>query len=198
VDDIDHLEQVVAEHEIGFIIIDSLGVAAGNANLNDAPTATAFYSALRRLKVTSLIITHTSKEERSKATPFGSVYFTNLARSVFEVRRHQEREANEIAIDLVHIKNNQGPLLEHQGFKIEFKPDRATVTRMEPRTIPEFLEKMSLKARITQLLKEEGKASSSDIAEMLDAPEETVRRTLNRYKNIFVKINRQWGLKHEE
>jgi len=93
VDDIDHLEQIVAEYGIGFLVIDSLGVASGNTSLNDAATATAFYSALRRLKVTSLTITHTSKDSEAKrASPFGSVYFTNLARSVFEVRRQQKRE----------------------------------------------------------------------------------------------------------
>jgi DNA-directed RNA polymerase specialized sigma24 family protein len=194
VDDIDHLEQVVAEHQIGFIIIDSLGVAAGNANLNDAPTATAFYSALRRLKVTSLIITHTSKEERSKATPFGSVYFTNLARSVFEVRRQQEEGSKEIAVALVHRKNNQGPLLSPQGFRIVFQPDRTMVKRMDVESVPEFLEKLSLKARIIHLLKDEGKLSTSDIAQMLDISESAARVTLNRHRDTFVRVGKEWGL----
>jgi len=196
VEDIDHLEQMVAEHQIGFVIIDSLGIASGNANLNDAATATAFYSALRRLKVTSLIITHMSKEaETKRATPFGSVYFTNLARSVFEVRKHQEEEANEIAIDLVHRKNNQGPLLPHQGFKIVFEPEKTLIKRLEVETVPEFLEKMSLKARIIALLKEGGKASVTGIAEELDKTDAQVRAALNKYKNIFVKVGDQWGLK---
>lgn len=195
VEDVDHLEQIVAEYNIGFIIIDSLGVASGNANLNDAATATAFYSALRRLKVTALIITHTSKEERKKATPFGSVYFTNLARSVFEVVKHQEQEADEIAIDLIHVKNNQGPLIAHQGFKIQFEPERTVVSRVQPETIPEFLEKMSLKSRIIHLLLEKRKASVKDIAEELDKPEGTIRALLNRYKDVFVKLQGEWGLK---
>jgi nucleoid DNA-binding protein len=196
-EDIDHLEQIIAEYNIGFVVIDSLGVAAGGTDLNNAATATAFYSALRRLKVTSFIITHTSKDETKKSTAFGSVYFTNLARSVFAVKKHQEQEANEIAIDLVHVKNNQGPLLAHQGFKIEFHPDRTKVSRIEPETVPEFLEKMSLKTKIAHLLKEEGKMSPKDIAEVLDMSEATVRATLYRYKNIFIKVGKQWGLKLE-
>jgi len=193
-DDIDHLEQIVAEEEIGFVVIDSLGVAAGGTDLNNAATATAFYSALRRLKVTSFIITHTSKDETKKASAFGSVYFTNLARSVFAVQKHQEQGANEIAIDLVHVKNNQGPLLPHQAFKIEFYPEKTTITRIEPENVPEFLEKMSLKTKIAHLLKEEGKMKPKDIAETLDVSETTVRATLYRYKNVFIKMDKEWGV----
>ena len=196
IEDIDHLEQIVAEYRTGLMVIDSLGVASGNASLNDAATATAFYSALRRLKVTTLIITHTSKEtETRKATAFGSVYFTNLARSVFEVRRQQEEEADEIAVALIHKKNNQGPLLSHQGFKIVFESDKTLIKRLEVETIPEFLEKMSLKARIVALLKEEGKASGGQIAEELHKTDGQIRAALNKYKNIFVKVGDQWGLK---
>ncbi len=198
VEDIDHLEQIVADGNIGFVVIDSLGVASGNASLNDAATATAFYSALRRLKVTSLIITHTSKELGTKRpTPFGSVYFTNLARSVFEASKQQEQESNEIAITLIQTKNNQGPLLSQQGFRIVFEADRTLVNRIEVETIPEFLEKLSLKARITHLLKEEGKVPTKDIADQLGASEETVRRVLNRYKHLFIKLGKEWGLKYE-
>lgn len=196
VEDIDHLEQIVAEYHIGFLIIDSLGVASGNASLNDAATATAFYSALRRLKVTSLIITHTTKEaETRRATPFGSVYFNNLARSVFEVRRQQEEESNEIAVALIHTKNNQGPLLPPQGFKIVFEPDGTLVKKIEVETVPEFLEKLSLRARIAALLKEEGKAPVSDIAGALEKTDGQIRAALNKYKNIFVKVGNEWGLK---
>ncbi len=196
VEDIDHLEQTIAEYRIGFLIIDSLGIAAGNANLNDAATATAFYSALRRLKVTSLIITHMSKEaETKRATPFGSVYFTNLARSVFEVRKYQEEEANEIAIDLVQRKNNQGPVLSHQGFKIIFEPGKTLIKRLEVETVPEFLEKLSLKARIAALLKEEGRASVGRIAEELNKTDGQIRAALNKYKGIFTKVGDQWGLR---
>jgi len=193
-EDIDHMEEIVAEENIGFVVIDSLGVAAGGTDLNNAATATAFYSALRRLKLTSFIITHTSKDETKKASAFGSVYFTNLARSVFAVQKHQEQGANEIAIDLVHVKNNQGPLLPHQGFRIAFYPEKTTISRIEPETVPEFLEKMSLKTKIAHLLKEGGKMSPKDIAEALDASETTVRATLYRYKNMFVKIDKEWGL----
>lgn len=198
VEDIDHLEQMVADDNIGFVIIDSLGVASGNASLNDAATATAFYSALRRLKVTSLIVTHTSKElGTKKATPFGSVYFTNLARSVFEVSKQQEQEANEIAIALIQTKNNQGPLLSQQGFKIVFEADKTLVGRIAVDTVPEFLEKLSLKARIMHLLKEEGKLSTKDIADELGSSEGTIRAILSRYKDIFVKLDKEWGLKYE-
>jgi len=197
VEDIDHIEEIVVENNIGFLVIDSLGVAVGGTDLNNAATATSFYSALRRLKVTSFIITHTSKDETKKSTAYGSVYFTNLARSVFAVHKHQEQEANEIAIDLVQVKNNQGPLLPHQGFKLTFKKDRTVVSRIQPETVPEFLEKMALKTKIEQLLRQEGKMKTKDIAEALNESENVVRATLNKYKRVFVRVDKEWGLRYE-
>ena len=195
VEDIEHLEQIVSEYNIGLVIIDSLGVASGGASLNDAATATTFYAALRRLGVTSLLITHISKDAVTrKPSAFGSVYFTNLARSVFAINKHQEQESTEIAIDLVHTKNNQGPLLTHQGFKIRFLPEKTLISRIEPESVPEFLEKMSLKARIGELLKDEGKLPAKDIAEMIDKPENTVRSILSRNKGLFVRMGNEWGL----
>jgi len=78
-----------------------------------------------------------------------------------------------------------------------FEADRTLVNRIEVETIPEFLEKLSLKARITHLLKEEGKVPTKDIADQLGASEETVRRVLNRYKHLFIKLGKEWGLKYE-
>jgi len=198
IEDIDHIEQLLASTNTKLLIIDSLGVASANGNLNDATTATAFYAALRRLKVTSLIITHTSKDEARKASPFGSVYFSNLARSIFEVRRQQEEETNKIDIVLIHRKNNQGALLAPQGFGIKFERDKTTVFRMQVESVPEFLDKLSLKARISHLLREEGKAPVKEIAEGLDIGENKARAILSRYKDTFVKVGNQWGLKSEE
>jgi len=196
VDDIDHLEELILEYSIHFLVIDSLGVALGNVSLNEAQAATSFFSALRRLRVTSLIISHTPKEDIRKLLPYGSIYFYNLARCAYLIQRQQEQESNEIAIDLIQTKNNQGPLLGHQGFRIQFIGDKTLVKRIEPETVPEFLERMTLKVKITRLLKEHGKLPIKEIAALLDKAENQVRAELSKHKDIFIKIdNKNWGLK---
>jgi archaellum biogenesis ATPase FlaH len=49
------------ESKAKMVIVDSLGLAAGN-DLREQPTATAFFLGLRQLGITSLIITHVSKD----------------------------------------------------------------------------------------------------------------------------------------
>lgn len=194
VEDIDQIQQIVAENNVSFVIIDSLGVASGNNSLNDATTATSFFSALRRLKVTTLILTHVAKDmDTRKTSPFGSVFFINLSRNVFQIQRQQDEGESVINLALFHKKNNQGPLLPPRGFKITFEREKTIIKKQEVEDIPEFMESLSLKSRITALLKE-GKASTKDIAEELDTSEASIRKTLNRGKGLFVKVGIDWGL----
>ena len=196
-DDIDNIEKIVDENKIGFMIIDSLGIASANGNLNDAATATSFYAALRRLRTTTLILTHVAKDEAKRPSPFGSVYFTNLSRSVFLVQREQQEGGKILNLALFHKKNNQGPLLPPRGFRITFEDDRTIIRKEDVTNVPEFLEKLSLRARIIALLKE-GRAPTKEIAENLERDEATIRAVLNRHKDIFVKVEDGWGLKYEK
>jgi len=200
IEDIDQIETLVAQNNIDFLIIDSLGVASASGNLNEAQTATAFYAALRRLKVTSLLITHTRKDtDTKKADPFGSVYYSNLARSIYQVVKQETVSSNQIGIALYHQKNNQGPLFyPPKGFTINFEEESCWLEPLDVETVPEFLERLNLKARIYALLKSQVKATPKDLAEQLNTPESSIRRTLSRYKNLFVKINKEWGLKARE
>ncbi|MDM7913125.1 MAG: AAA family ATPase, partial [Methanotrichaceae archaeon] len=66
------------------LIVDSLGMACGG-DLKEQASATAFFTALRELQVTSLLLTHMAKDDlRQKKTAFGSIYFQNHSRSVWE------------------------------------------------------------------------------------------------------------------
>ena len=196
IDDIDRIEAIVAENKIDFVIVDSVGVATSSSNLNYSETATAFYAALRRLHCTSLLISHRAKEQESKKTsPYGSVYFFNIARSIYEVFRQQEEGENRIHLALLHKKNNQGPFLPRQGFTLTFTGEKTILSHLEIDNVPEFLEKLSLKTQIVALLKKETTASISEIARAVDKPENTIRAILSRYKNLFVKVDDDWGLK---
>jgi hypothetical protein len=198
IEDFEAIERIVAERNIKFLVIDSLGVALGNNNLSESQTATSFFSVLRRLKVTSLLITHISKDTqngiRRKPSPFGSVYFTNLARNVWELRKTQETGENTVEIAFFHRKNNQGLLHYPIGMRIQFQEDSVSLKQISVDEVPEFLEAMSIKSRIKNLLKETGKLTAKEIAERLNANPESVRVKLNFNKDLFVKIEDKWGV----
>jgi hypothetical protein len=197
VEDFEAIEKIVTERNIKLIVIDSLGIALGNNNLNEAQPVTNFFSTLRRLKVTSLLITHISKGTQNgnhKPSPFGSVYFTNLARNVWEVRKGQEVGEDTIDIAFFHRKNNQGRLHYPLGLRLQFKDDSISLDPISIDEVPEFIDTLSLKCRIKNILKETGKLTVKDIAERLNANSDSVRVKLNSNKDLFVKLDDTWGL----
>jgi len=86
VNDIDYLTAVVLAVDPVLVVIDSAGLAAGG-DLNSPETAIEFFRGIRALNRTSLIVAHAPKN--SGGSVFGSVYFTNLARSVWELQSFQ-------------------------------------------------------------------------------------------------------------
>ena len=69
--DFDKIQSYIDQHNIEVIIIDSVGAACGG-KLKDPDPALEFFTALRALKVTSLLLGQQSKDpEAKKSTPFG-------------------------------------------------------------------------------------------------------------------------------
>ena len=199
VNDIDHLVRIVNKEKIGLVVIDSLGVASGSSNLNEVATATAFYSAIRQFKTTTLIITHTAKDKESKrTTPFGSVFFSNLARSVYEIKHQQELGSNEMSLAIYHRKVNQGPLLGSVGIQFTFEEEKTLVERLSVEDVPELLDRLSTKQKIVDFLSKYGKADCAEIADRIGSKPDTVRKNLNRHKKTFTKIDDTfWGLAYQ-
>jgi DNA-directed RNA polymerase specialized sigma24 family protein len=194
-DDLSEIQRAIADGNIGLVVVDSLGAACGG-DLNSAEVATRFFGALRQLPVTSLLISHVSKSKETKdKTPYGSVYFYNFARNVFELRRIQEAEQDEINLGVFHRKNNLGKLHYPLGFTVRFETDRTVFQKQDIRDIPEFLETLSNAVRIEALLKH-GTMSVAEIAEELDITAGSVRVTLNRLKDRgkAIKVGEKWGL----
>lgn len=80
VDSVHFISKKITEVNASVIVIDSLGMAVGD-DLNLTKPAFAFFSALRQLPVTPLIIAHTSKDVLAKRkTVYGNAYYENEAR----------------------------------------------------------------------------------------------------------------------
>jgi len=193
-DSIESLQQIKKDKDIKLLIIDSLGPAA-RGNLNDPEPAIRYHEALRKLGITSLTLAHCSKDQLTKRrTIFGSVFFTNLARSVWECKAEQELGEDEAIISLKHTKANLSRLHSPLGFRFTFTENSIAIAKADLRDTG-LSGELPLSLRIKDLLRD-GPMMVKQIAETLDANEGSVKTIVNRMakKGVTVKIGESWGL----
>jgi len=197
-EDLHEIRRVVLQEEIKLLIVDSVGAACGG-DLTSAQIATTFFTAIRQLPITPLLISHVAKETTEKEkTPFGSVYFYNYARNVYQLVKHEEEE-DEMTLGLWHKKCNFGKKNPPVGFTIKFTLEGVTFTREDISEIPDAWHRLSVSTKILGLLKH-GPRSAPEIAEELGVKEDVARVSLNRLakKNKIIRVNNKWGLKANE
>lgn len=199
--DVEQVKRTIDKVGADMIVIDSLGLASGGEPKETEP-ALSFFQALRQLKVTSLIIGHNSKnkEEKSKSI-YGNMYYTALARNIWEVRKVAEPGDEEIDIALFHRKAPPFSRLQKAfGYKISFEPDRIDIKAQEATTVREFVDQMGTPARIENLLLD-GAMTKSEIVASLGISDSTCRQALKRLrdKNRAVQLTgEKWGLKYHD
>lgn len=156
----DSLRRFVIEKGIGLVIVDSAAPACGGPP-EDAAIATRYFAALRHIGVTSLTIGHEAKADNGDWT-FGSVFFTNLARNIWNMKSDSEDGDTVKHLGLTHKKFNNGPLsrpiamkMSDTGLGIEYSEDLA------------YLEAKDPKGLILQHLKTDEDTSLSQIYDLL-------------------------------
>ena len=180
-DDIEQIQKAITDTGAKVIIIDSLGAACGG-DLKDAEVAIRFFTALRQLNMTSLILAHTSKDQQAQAkTIFGSAFFYNYARSVWELRKVQEIGEDTISLGLFHRKANQSKLHPPLGFNIHFNGTKTMVTRQDTKKVDEFLQRMPIKTRVLEALSD-GPMTIDELSTFLDEKKDSVSRILRRLR----------------
>jgi hypothetical protein len=194
-DSVEQLRAIKDDKDIGLLIVDSLGPAAGG-NLNDPESAIKYNAALRQLGDTSLTLAHTSKDQLTKRrTIFGSVFFTNLARSVWECRAEQETGEDEAVIILKHNKANLSRLHPPLCYRFTFTDTTIGIEKSD--LIDTGLSgQLPLSWQIKNLLRK-GSFTVKEIAEQLESGVDTTGRTLRRMraKNRVLKLEGDtWGL----
>lgn len=176
------------------VFIDSTSLAAGG-DLNKMDIASSYIRALRQLKMTSVSLTHTSKDRDSKSkTIIGSVLFEAGFRSVFECRGQEDDDILDIA--LLHRKFNLGGRLKPIGYRIQYNGQGNTIAWHDPGNVPEFVERMGTNRRILELLKE-GPLPMKEITDELDLTYPAVTMALKRLvskKQVIKLDDKQWGL----
>jgi len=192
-DDLPALQHIVAKSEVQLLIIDSLAAACGS-DLYAPETPIRLFAALRSLRVSSLILAHVAKDEDKGRSIFGSVFFGNFGRSVWEMKKTQEVGDTVIRVGLYQRKHNLGPLHRPIGLKLSFG-DAVHITPLDLTEEPELAEAMSLSQRIKAALRQ-GSKTPKELADELDAKYPQVKARLSDGQGKWCTNvgDGQWGL----
>lgn len=195
-DEAEEISRVVAEGGYGLAIVDSLALAAGTSNEGSdaAEAAIRLFAAFRLLGTTVLALGHVSKADLSEpgkaATPYGSVFYTNLARSTFELRRSPGSDGT-ARLGLYNTKTNVSRPLPPVGLEEVRDEEAGTIAfrRFEVVDDPTLAQRVSLSDRILAALVD-GDLKDLEIAELVGASEKVVNATLNRMVRDRMKAGR--------
>jgi len=176
------------EHGVKLLILDSLGPAF-EGDTEAARDVIGFFHRVmepfRAAGVTVLIIDHQSHlrsgQRYQDKSAFGSVYKSNLARSVIQVEPFS-REEGSLTVRLRQKKHNFGPLATPFGAKLEFGEERVTL-HAEELDAADLAEEGTLNAadRLRFALQDEP-AYPEELAEDTGIHIKTVRNTLSKLR----------------
>ena len=198
VEEVQRLAQILAEYHCRYLVCDSI-VFGVSGPPEKAEAASAYYRALRSLKVGSLLVAHTTKgygddQAASEEKPFGSVFWTNGCRSMWFLKREHEVDDQRDYFDvaLYHRKSNVGRKLSARGLRVTMRPsatmpgvvDRIIMAPIEVAQNEELAARLPTWQRIRQALSR-GPQPLSVLAETLETPEGTVRKAVARQTGMF-------------
>jgi hypothetical protein len=183
----ERLRRMARELGATYLICDSVALGCDGPP-EAAETAMRYFQALRRIGLGCLLIAHVSKGEDGDKKPFGSAFWHNSARATwFAKRTEQVGDEKVVHVALFNRKANLGALRPPLAFEIRFEPDRTVIRRTDAADIGEFAEKMTIPQRMAHVLRR-GAMSVRELAELLDAPEASIRSALNRKPGVFTRL----------
>jgi hypothetical protein len=204
--DIQSLKRTIAEKDISLVVIDSVGPAVGGDPELAAPTI-QYFNALRAMSsvdrpVTTISVAHVRKNESESGGPFGSVYWTNLPRAVFEIKKGQRQDTNFIEVGMYHKKTNVGKLLSPKGFRITWH-DGIRIESVDPMRSALLASQGKMGDRAYIAL-EDGPIQLSELADTLAVGEKSLSSTLSfdsRFESTTISFNgtsaKAWQIKKE-
>lgn len=191
-DSVRELRRLVVEKGIVLVVVDSLGMAAGDPNNSDFLIEAV--RACRALSVAVLAIHHLPKNALDKSKPFGSVYASNEARLTWLVEKAQEEDADEFTILLTNNKSNRSRQFGKRAMRVAFENSTSgalevlRVTNADAAQVEAFRVKLPLWRHIAALLgrpmtiQEINKALEADGRKVSDS---NIRRAISENKNKF-------------
>jgi hypothetical protein len=193
----------ISQHQIGFVIVDSLAPACG-PEPEGADAAVRTFNALRSFgAVTRLLIAHVSHASAAQRTgpskPFGSIFNFNLARNMWEVRRAEDPGPGTLVQGLYHRKFNAGERQPPFGLRFTFSEGSITLHAHDMGQEPDLVARASVPQRLLPALRL-GAFTTAELSAQVGATAMTVRRALERFreKGLIVSLPDtkplKWGL----
>ena len=178
-------------HAIDFIGVDSIGLAA-DGKLGDDDTAIRFHRALGTLPP-SLCAAHVPKSSMGPdgkgdaIGPFGSVFFSNLCRKSWLVKKQPGASDDIVTVGLFVQKQNSGDRQRPVGLEFDFTQAAIAVKPVNLAGVDGLSSRLPLAARIAHLLQAKP-LTYAEIAEQLDAKVNTISQAVLR-SDAFVKVS---------
>lgn len=193
VDEVERLAHLVSHHRCQYIVCDSM-VFAVDGRAEDSEQAGIYFRALRSLKIGSLNIAHTTKsDDDNEKKVFGSVFFTNGARSVWFIERVNDNPPGELRFGLYHRKSNVGELLKPKGFKLVFRSEKTSVEKVNVNEVDELAAKLPLLDRMKRKLSH-GALTPKGLAEACETTASIIRKMVSRHESVFIRVGDKIGL----
>lgn len=179
------LRQIVTKRKVGMVIIDSFGPACGG-NPEYAQDVMSLFNELKSLGVTVIILDHQSKlqdgQDATRKSPFGSVYKTNLSRSVIHLDKASS-SPGELKVIMRQVKNNFGPLHDPIGLSIKFdlplgEPEVVQFLEGDIKNDLDFIKHQGNDERILVSLRDDGPATVAVLAQRTGVSEKSIGNKL--------------------
>ncbi|MFA5053646.1 MAG: AAA family ATPase [Parcubacteria group bacterium] len=164
------LRKLIREDGYDFLLVDSLGMAAGG-DLMAPQTAIEFTQSLRYLGLPALCVAHPPKNAPENSSIFGSYFFTTAPRSIWTAYSDQEPGQRLTTVGLRNTKSNEGPLEPAMGFRFEFGGDYTKIAPENPDSIMAGESKKPLREQILCRLKQDGPMTYKQLADATGKPE---------------------------
>jgi hypothetical protein len=179
------IKKVMVKRNIGFIVIDSAALACGGQP-EEAQTAIRYFNAMAKLGTTTLTIAHETKAENNQYA-FGSIFFTNSARNIWNVQLERDAGDNTINVGLFHRKSNNGKLVNGRGAEITFEDNKVEIISGSTERFPR---EENIGQKILRCLRDRGWSTARDIATYLDIKMlSSVQQSLSRMKSKELVVN---------
>ena len=215
-DEIETIQKIVQEEEITMICVDSAGPASGGEP-EKSQAAMDFFTAIRTLKCTTVVVAHQAKPQpgTNNGMPFGSAFWWNMARSIWQIDKEGEPGTDRIEVGLFHRKVNSGRLHRPLGFRFEFVEDLENPTRSMIKVQRLSLDKSELRKQLPLLdhikallydteITPDGLLTAQQLAEFTEKPMSTISPTLSKAKGKGIlymsgtdtKGRERWGVEY--
>ena len=196
-------QQIIVTNEIGLVIVDP-AVAAAGGEAQGEEGVNRLFDALRDLRTTNLLVSHITNDKDS-SRPFGSVFWWNRPRVIYQIRATPEPERDFADIAIINRKMNSGKLVKpfalHAAFTVaEDKRytdgDSIVLSRTDIRNSPDLLRSASNADRVEAALADNGRLTIKAVAEATGLSYDVTKTTLRRLKDRgrVGQWGHEWGL----